>query len=100
MTVTLYIIHSRTPLIRKLVIRTLVIRTLFIRTLVIRTLVIRVGLDLQVNLSRIRQNYFALILPFIGSSAVEYRGFWIFKSGVVERFRRRLKVKVKLKQSR
>ena len=42
-----------------------------------------------VNLSRVLQNYLALKLPVTRSSTVQRYGFWNFKSGVVERFRRR-----------
>jgi hypothetical protein len=59
------------------------------RTSHIRTLLIRIVSTLPSNLPRILQNYLALTLPDIGSSAVQCYGFCNFKSGVVERFRRR-----------
>jgi len=52
-------------------------------------MVIQIGLALRVNLPRILYNYLALKLSVIGSSTVHCYGFQNFKSGVVERFRRR-----------
>ena len=47
------------------------------------------GSAVRVNLLIILQNWLALKLRVIGSSAVRCYGFWNFRSGVVQRFRRR-----------
>jgi len=53
--------------------------------------IIRIGLALRIILSRILQNYLVLKLLVIGLSTVQCYGFYSFKSGVVERFRKHVR---------
>ena len=73
---------------RKTPLRTYILHK-YSRNPFIRTLVIRTDLALQVNLSRILQDWLAFKLPVIGSSTVQCYGLQSCKSDVVERFRHR-----------